>query len=244
MTPSLSSEHLSNTVYHRLDSFHFSVPSCHATQTCKTFLIAAVSFQHFLRDLGWCLLCSVRYRNESHLSIDVCHVMLHHIQGSNSSLWPRAKTSASCTSVHVVSSLLCLNALNLASAWCLEHDFVRLRKVSRDWYRAFDYVPDVIVQTRFELQHSTYSHRWWRFSGYGSTRVLITLVPVHSSRCSAPAPCDNFNDESSGHDPRHNSCYDSTVWSMMLWDVSFSLGAVPVTPVRLRFGSGVTNLVL
>ena len=82
--------------------------------------------------------------------------MLHHIQGSNSSLWLRIKTSVSCTSVHMVSSFLCLNALNLASAWCLELDFVRLRKVSRDWYRAFQYVPDEIVQTRIELQHSTY----------------------------------------------------------------------------------------
>ena len=36
--------------------------------------------------------------------------------------------------------------------------------------------------------------------------------------------------KSSGHDPRHNRCYDSTVWSTMLWDVSFSLGAVPLLP--------------
>ena len=64
--------------------------------------------------------------------------------------------SVRCTTVHMVSSFLCLNALNLASAWCLEHDFVRLRKVSRDWYRAFEYVPDEVVHTRIELQHSTY----------------------------------------------------------------------------------------
>ena len=82
--------------------------------------------------------------------------MLHHIRGSNSSLWPRAKTSVSCTTVHMVSSFLYLNALNLASALCLEHDFVRLPKVSKDWYRAFEYVPDEIVQTRIESQHSTY----------------------------------------------------------------------------------------
>ena len=74
----------------------------------------------------------------------------------NSSLWLRAKTSVRYTTVHMVNSFLCLNALNLASAWCLEHDFVRLRKVSRDWYRAFEYVPDEVVQTRIELQHSTH----------------------------------------------------------------------------------------
>ena len=77
--------------------------------------------------------------------------MLHHIQGSNSSLWLRAKTSVRCTTVHMVSSFLCLTALNLASTWCLEHDFVRLRKVSRNWYRAFEYVPDEVVQMRIEL---------------------------------------------------------------------------------------------
>ena len=54
----------------------------------------------------------------------------------------------------MVCAFLCLNALNLASAWCLEHDFVRLRKVSRAWYRAFEYVPDEVVQTRIESQHS------------------------------------------------------------------------------------------
>ena len=82
-------------------------------------------------------------------------LMLHHIQGSNSSLWLRAKTSVSYTTVHMVSSFLCLKALNLAFAWCLEHDFVRLRKVSRDWHRTFQHVPDEVVQTRIELQHST-----------------------------------------------------------------------------------------
>ena len=79
---------------------------------------------------------------------------------------------------------------------------------------AFEYVPDEIVQTRIELQHSTYfaqmvAHQWVRRRTQQKT-ISTT--------------------KSSGHDPRHNSCYDSTVWSMMLWDVSFSLGAVPLSP--------------
>ena len=40
-------------------------------------------------------------------------------------------------------------------------------KVSRDWYCAFQYVPDEVVQTRIELQHSKYfaqmvSRQWVR----------------------------------------------------------------------------------
>ena len=36
--------------------------------------------------------------------------------------------------------------------------------------------------------------------------------------------------KSSAHAPRHSSCYAFTDWSMMLWDVSFSLGAVQLSP--------------
>ena len=105
---------------------------------------------------------------------------------------------------------------------------VRLRKVSRDWHRAFQYVPDEVVHTRIELQHSTY------FNGFGDglnkiidyllslfilfAVPLLRLVTISTTK-------------SSGHDPRHSSCYVSTVWSMLSWDVSFSLGAVQLSPL-------------
>ena len=111
-----------------------------------------------LRDVVRCVSCDLKATdNESHQShLCLPCSMLHHIQGSNSSLWLRVQTSVRCTTVHMVRSFLCVNALKLASTWCLEQDFVRLQKVSRNWYRAFEYVPDEVVQTRIESQHSTY----------------------------------------------------------------------------------------
>ena len=63
-----------------------------------------------------------------------------------------------------------------------------------------------------------------------STRVLFTSCPCSFFAVQLLRPVTISTTKSSGHDPRHKSCYDSTVWSMMLWDVSFSLGAVPLSP--------------
>ena len=128
---------------------------------------------------------------------------------------------------------MCLNALNLASAWCLEHDFVRLRKVSKDWYCAFQYVPDEVVQTCIELQHSKTSHRWWQFNGFDdglnkNVDYLLSLFTLFAVPLLRPVTISTT--KSNGHDPRHSSCYVSTVWSMLLSDVSFSMDAVQVSP--------------
>ena len=40
----------------------------------------------------------------------------------------------------MVRSLCGLDALKLASIWCSESDFVRLRRVSKDWHRTFEHV--------------------------------------------------------------------------------------------------------
>ena len=64
-----------------------------------------------------------------------------------------------------------------------------------------------------------------------STRLLITSCPCSLfSPILLLRPVTISTTKSSGHDPRHSSCYVSTVWSMMLWDVSFSLGAVQLSP--------------
>ena len=156
LTPSLSSEHLSNTVYHSWIPSTFLFLHVMPHKPAKPFDCTLPAFNTSCATLVD--VSCVRYVSKTSLIclLIVAMFMLHHIQGSNSSLWHRAKTSVICTTMHMVSSLLCLNALNLASAWCLEHDFVRLRKVSRDWYRAFEYVPDEVVQMRIESQHSTY----------------------------------------------------------------------------------------
>ena len=64
-----------------------------------------------------------------------------------------------------------------------------------------------------------------------STRLLISSCPC-SLFFAVPLlrPVTISKTKSSGHDPRHSSCYVSTVWSMLLWDVSFSLGAVQLSP--------------
>ena len=51
LTPSLSSEHLSNTVYHRLDSFHFLFLHVMPHKPAN-ILIAPCQLSTFLRDLG------------------------------------------------------------------------------------------------------------------------------------------------------------------------------------------------
>ena len=78
-----------------------------------------------------------------------------------------------------------------------------------------------------------------------STRILITLILVHSFRRSAPAPCDNFNDEKQR--PRFKTqqllCLHSLVNDVM--GRLFLTGrSTTVTPVGSHFGSGVTKLVL
>ena len=64
LTPSLSSEHLSTTVYHRLDSFHFSVSLVMLHKPAKPFGCTLPAF-NTSRDLGCSLLCS---DNSFHLS--------------------------------------------------------------------------------------------------------------------------------------------------------------------------------
>ena len=59
----------------------------------------------------------------------------------------------------MVRSLWGLDALKLASIWCSESDFVRLRRVSKDWHRNFEHVPDEVVLRRIELQHARYFAR-------------------------------------------------------------------------------------
>ena len=77
------------------------------------------------------------------------------------------------------------------------------------------------------------SHRWWHFNGFEdslnkSVDYLLSLFILLADQLLRPVTISTTT--SSGHDPRHNSCYDFTVWSMMLWDVSFSLGAGPLSP--------------
>ena len=52
-----------------------------------------------------------------------------------------------------------LSALKFASIWCSEGEFVRLRRVSKDWHRTFEHVPDEVVLRRIELQHAGYFAR-------------------------------------------------------------------------------------
>ena len=71
------------------------------------------------------------------------------------------------------------------------------------------------------------SHRWWHFNGFEDglnknvdyLSSLLTLFAV-------PLLClvTISTTKSSGHDPRHSSCYVSTVWSMMLWGRLFLTG--------------------
>ena len=77
------------------------------------------------------------------------------------------------------------------------------------------------------------SHRWWHFNGFGdglnkNVDYLLSLFTLFAVPLLRPVTISTT--ESSGHDPRHSSCDVSTVWSMMLWDVSFSLGAVQLSP--------------
>ena len=140
-TPSLSSEHLSiQFITGWIPSTFLFLLSCYTNlQTLRATLVDFSCVLNVTSHLSsWCLLvsCCITFKDQ-----------------------PQAfgfEPKLQYVALPMVSSFLCLNALNLASAWCLEHDFVRLRKVSRDWYRAFQYVPDEVVQTRIELQHSTY----------------------------------------------------------------------------------------
>ena len=77
------------------------------------------------------------------------------------------------------------------------------------------------------------SHRWWHFNGFGdgpnkNVDYLLSLLTLFAVQLLRPVPISTK--KSSGHAPRHSSCYDSTVWSIMLWDASFSLGAVQLSP--------------
>ena len=77
------------------------------------------------------------------------------------------------------------------------------------------------------------SHKWWHFNVFEDgpntngdyllslfnlfAVQLLRLVPISTTKNSANAP-------------KHSSCYAFTDWSTMLWDVSFSLGAVQLLP--------------
>ena len=81
------------------------------------------------------------------------------------------------------------------------------------------------------------SHKWWHFNGFEDgpntngdyllslftlfAVQLLRLVPISTTKNSANAP-------------KHSSCYAFTDWSTMLWDVSFSQGAV-----QLCYPSGI-----
>ena len=85
------------------------------------------------------------------------------------------------------------------------------------------------------------SHRWWHFNGFGdgpnkNVDYLLSLSTFFAVQLLRPVPISTT--KNSAKAPRHSSCYAFTDWSMMLWDVSFSLGAVTtVTPVGSDFGS-------
>ena len=77
------------------------------------------------------------------------------------------------------------------------------------------------------------SHRWWHFNGFedGLNKIidyLLSLFILFAVPLLRPVTISTT--KSSDYDPRHSSCYVSTVWSMLLWDVSFSLGAVQLSP--------------
>ena len=85
----------------------------------------------------------------------------------------------------MVRSFRDLNALKLASIWCSERDFVQLRKVSKDWHRTFEHVPDEVVLQRIEQQHA----------GYFARMVAPhhpfphMCLPASCQTCIASAPC-------------------------------------------------------
>ena len=77
------------------------------------------------------------------------------------------------------------------------------------------------------------SHRWWHFNDFEdglnkNIDYLLSLFTLFAVPLLRPVTISTT--KSSGHDPRHSSCYVSTAWSMMLSDVSFSLGAVQLSP--------------
>ena len=188
LTPSLSSEHLSNAVYHRLDSSTFLF-SCHVTQTCKNLLVAPCQLST-LRVTLVDFSCVPTIRLICYLGVCFFFMLLH-IQGSTSSLWLRAKTSVkspgtvSCLSVRTRRSRA--NAHRIAAFHVLRADGGTSMGSEMD-----------------------------------STRLLITSCPCSHFAVPFLRPVIISTTKSSDHDPRNSSCYVSTVWSMLLWDISLS----------------------
>ena len=77
------------------------------------------------------------------------------------------------------------------------------------------------------------SHRWWHFNGFGdgpnkNVDYLLSLFTLFVVQLLRPVPISTT--KNSANAPRHSGCYAFTDWSMMLWDASFSLGAVQLSP--------------
>ena len=85
------------------------------------------------------------------------------------------------------------------------------------------------------------SHRWRHFNGFGNRLNKNVDYLLSQFTLFAVQLLKNFNDEKQRPRSKIQQLLCFTIWSMMLWDVSFSLGAVQS---ESHFGSGVTKLVL